>query len=994
MSGTSVRSGLIAAVIFLSVSGPSPVWSQNAPNFMGLFGGIMQSAIADAARREWQSRPVTEYDCLENRGMSVDALVAQGIRPTDRGVRRVIAECSAERSTSPRTTTPVDATPAPETYNPHFVVDQLPLGGAVHPESKIYHSYSCRPSDQFPSFTWCQGMRTEPGKSGPQTAATSILHSESGAALYISESIEPAFFRAGDIDQEIERISQNFGLRAHVLRDGSRAGFPKGVIAIWGDVTLTPLDDEARSELQHGRSPRRGLLFDFLNNLTKSVREGLPVYHIGGGPGFLWGATFDAKGKGALRLTTIDANALGMEPPSQVADARPSLTPSAMNAPSFTEAPAAIPDPAQIAADAARREKDRSQRLEKLVPAAKQLVTDAADFVKSDPQNSKLLDYVERIAALNTAIAQNDPDDIERKSLDLTAQLSHEPVYQKLEAARAEEQKRAAAQYLGDAIKLAQRQKTFMLDFVSRNPTSPYAVNLIPLIKQIEPLLVARDLTPLQAVTQKIDLTIREAGLHDAFIATAEKVPVVAQNAPLSGSTQSSKPPGSPVESPAPQMPTTEKNRFLVDGDLDDIVLLYNAGADAPHIARNLRGEMVFSGDRADICIFAKNPDGVALAVKSSVAQFHVRSIVGVNQVCNLGRLNSYDIVASQRGAFLRQSPTDALTLIKGVELGDYRELASITAATLKEAASSERLKIEEIASDVAKGTRDGYGVVLLKTGSPNICVAASDRLEAHSQLLFAAADKLSFDMHTAPSVSSTTAENAFLQVQKAQCGAIYAAADDLKKLVEALTRDRIPYAFASIWMTAADIEAADKAARERQRIAEERATEQARKTEDERKLKKQREADQSSARSAQEQALRAQYGTSATAMAANIADDIKQWTSKQQEAAAVAYPQFVAWASERSADHWDIMTINSELEDYGTSNFKGRPLDTAFARVTMRLKNRILGEYQDACFVFGRIIDTEFAMSREPVEFSCDEEAVGERWKTGHQFESRWIAN
>ena len=59
-------------------------------------------------------------------------------------------------------------------------------------------------------------------------------------------------------------------------------------------------------------------------------------------------------------------------------------------------------------------------------------------------------------------------------------------------------------------------------------------------------------------------------------------------------------------------------------------------------------------------------------------------------------------------------------------------------------------------------------------------------------------------------------------------------------------------------------------------------------------------------------------------------------------------------------------MTTDSDVEDYGTSDFKGRPLDTAFARVKIRLKNPILGEYKDPCFVFGRIVDPEFNMTRD----------------------------
>ncbi len=87
-------------------------------------------------------------------------------------------------------------------------------------------------------------------------------------------------------------------------------------------------------------------------------------------------------------------------------------------------------------------------------------------------------------------------------------------------------------------------------------------------------------------------------------------------------------------------------------------------------------------------------------------------------------------------------------------------------------------------------------------------------------------------------------------------------------------------------------------------------------------------------------------------------------------------------------------MTINSALADYGISDFKGRELDTAFTTVTLRLKNRILGDYQDACFVFGHIIDAEFGMNREPIVAPCDHEDAIKRWELGHQFQSRWIVS
>ena len=72
------------------------------------------------------------------------------------------------------------------------------------------------------------------------------------------------------------------------------------------------------------------------------------------------------------------------------------------------------------------------------------------------------------------------------------------------------------------------------------------------------------------------------------------------------------KPPSGPRrqarEPPSPTLPITEKNRFLIEGDLADVVALYNAGAKAPHVALNLRGEFVFADDRANVCLFGPQP--------------------------------------------------------------------------------------------------------------------------------------------------------------------------------------------------------------------------------------------------------------------------------------------------------------------------------------------------------------------------------------------------
>jgi hypothetical protein len=78
---------------------------------------------------------------------------------------------------------------------------------------------------------------------------------------------------------------------------------------VWGKVTLESLDATGVKELAAGRSPRQGILVDFIGNLTDSARRGLPIYRVTGGLGFVWAASFN-QGRGILRFFAIDPSGL------------------------------------------------------------------------------------------------------------------------------------------------------------------------------------------------------------------------------------------------------------------------------------------------------------------------------------------------------------------------------------------------------------------------------------------------------------------------------------------------------------------------------------------------------------------------------------------------------------------------------------------------------------------------------------------------------------
>ena len=194
-----------------------------------------------------------------------------------------------------------------------YAVDGLAVGTRLNFGSASYREYKCSPSDQFDGLTWCQKTRTDKERRGPYIAAYSLLHSKNGNLSYINRSQEPAFFNPNEAELNIQRYSRKLGESARILKMPHRSGLPDGVIAVWGKITLEPLDQESIKTLADGKNPRKGFLIDYLRDFTRSAKQGLPIYRIDGGPGFIWAASFDQKGRGTLRLAAVDVS--GFAPP-------------------------------------------------------------------------------------------------------------------------------------------------------------------------------------------------------------------------------------------------------------------------------------------------------------------------------------------------------------------------------------------------------------------------------------------------------------------------------------------------------------------------------------------------------------------------------------------------------------------------------------------------------------------------------------------------------
>jgi len=200
-------------------------------------------------------------------------------------------------------------------YSP-YSVDGLAVGGSVAPQSSVYKSYQCESSDDYPGYTWCKRLQTR--KSGFKyiSVSTSIVHAANGVVGYINQTVKPANFSNGDIQNELVRLSERFHSRPQVRNFTERSGSVGATLAIWGGIHLQPLSSGDLSVLAQRKSPHRGILVDLLGDTHKSARMNLPVYSVSGEQGFVWVASYDREGEGTLRFFAMDPYLLKRSSPS------------------------------------------------------------------------------------------------------------------------------------------------------------------------------------------------------------------------------------------------------------------------------------------------------------------------------------------------------------------------------------------------------------------------------------------------------------------------------------------------------------------------------------------------------------------------------------------------------------------------------------------------------------------------------------------------------
>jgi hypothetical protein len=149
------------------------------------------------------------------------------------------------------------------------------------------------------------------------------------------------------------------------------------------------------------------------------------------------------------------------------------------------------------------------------------------------------------------------------------------------------------------------------------------------------------------------------------------------------------------------QLSTTSKNRYLVQGPEDEVVLLVNDTGRA-HVVRDLRGQLVFDDNKATVCF----PHPLDLD-RFSLLQVRLEIAKGAQEVsfavtpCSVDFLGESDIVVVARRLLFRSSKEMAQALLEAIDKDELAQIGVLTEREIKDRRNSESL---EPAAEICTG--------------------------------------------------------------------------------------------------------------------------------------------------------------------------------------------------------------------------------------------------------------------------------------------------
>ncbi|MGX5799634.1 peptidoglycan-binding domain-containing protein [Bradyrhizobium sp. Arg314] len=636
-------------------------------------------------------------------------------------------------------------------------------------------------------------------------------------------------------------------------------------------------------------------------------------------------------------------------------------------------------------ADKASFDKSQVRKLKAARASAMNLLSDAETFLKLSPQTSNLVEIAGQAAALNAQVQTVSVDALNDSTLRLTNLLMAVPGYSEFSASRDKERSQAIDKQKADIFAELQADRQALKHWMSGHLTSAKLPEVVQEVKALDEVSDTDDLDSLVDAREGVRGMITRQALADE-LETSKAV-----------GTQSGSDAGQ--ASNTATYAVTDLNKALLRGPLEDVVVLYNAGPKAPSLLRTISGQFSLTKNQAWICLLGpERTPALDKALLGAIDPLGGKAI-NVNSDCGAEGLESADLFLVRRKSFLEAPPTLQAAYLEAMEAKTIRVFEPIRFEDIKARMDSDQTLALKIAQEVSSGTREGYGGILLTNSLDRICTVVDGNAAVHEATISKIAD---FAGMSGSIVRYPSIDKAYGDVRHEQCRVLYASAADLKATSEALARDGVQFAFAPVWLDKSDVASTaaklDAAKQEAIKAAEAKRVA----ADEEKKIAAQREADEKNSKSLRQADLRQENGPAATALLNLFSDGLKRTVlgtiDKANSSSGMnmetLFPDFAKWNAGLSQDNWKATDVTSEVQDYGTVNWKGRYLDGIVVKATVKMASAERGQYRDECFLFGAVVDSEFQMVRDPYESTCNDTQTSAQWAVGHELKSLWVAN
>ena len=300
---------------------------------------------------------------------------------------------------------------------------------------------------------------------------------------------------------------------------------------------------------------------------------------------------------------------------------------------------------------------------------------------------------------------------------------------------------------------------------------------------------------------------------------------------------------------------------------------------------------------------------------------------------------------------------------------------------------------------NITEGLEDemilGFGSLIIDNNNTTLCTDVENTL-AHSSIMNLLSNEFTRMGYgkSVGNVSFNNVEVTFTNVQRGHCGFIYAGEKTLANLLNAFKSSGTQYDILPTWYSNKDV----KNEQVRQEGKKQAALIDTQKRKEE--LEKQKtlaalraEAD-GIVKKEQQERLRKLNRNIVKAHVQTVRKEANLLLDKDSSNTGEMlslYPELIIFMEKKLKESWELEKLSVEINDYGLSDYRERIIETFITDINFKLKNRVLGEYEDFCARVAILDDKEFNVYREPKLAVCESSSL-DSYKKKLDFQSSWI--